>query len=54
MDSLTTKLVSNAFGELIPNNTLTSFANILTEQVNLEGQWRLQFQNYPTPQCTKI
>ena len=39
MDSFTIELVSNASGELFPNNTLSSFTNFLPEQVNLEGQW---------------
>ena len=38
MDSFTIELVSNAPGELFPDNTLSSFANFLPEQVNLEGQ----------------
>ena len=31
-------MVSNASGELFPNNTLSSFTNFSPEQVNLEGQ----------------
>ena len=38
MDSFTIELVSNASGELFPDNTLSSFTNFLPEQVNLEGQ----------------
>ena len=38
MDSLTIELVSNASGELFPDNTLSSFTNFLQEQVNLEEQ----------------
>ena len=41
MDSCTIELVSNASGELFPNNTLSSFTNFLPEQVNLEGQWEV-------------
>ena len=41
MDSLTIELVSNASGELFPNNTLSSFTIFLPEQVNLEGQWEV-------------
>ena len=41
MDSFTVELVSNASGELFPDNTLSSFTNILPEQVNLEGQWEV-------------
>ena len=39
MDSFTIELVSNASGELFPDNTLSSFTNFLPEQVNLDGQW---------------
>ena len=38
MDSFTRELVSNASGELFPDNTLSFFTNFLPEQVNLEGQ----------------
>ena len=38
MDLLTIELVSKASSQLYPNNTLSSFTNFLTEQVNLEGQ----------------
>ena len=41
MDSFTIELVSNASGELFPNNTLSSFTNFLPELVNLEGQWEV-------------
>ena len=41
MDSFTIELVSNASGELFPDNTLSSFTNFLPEQVNLEGQWEI-------------
>ena len=41
MDSFTKELVSNASGEMSPNNTLSSFTNFLPEQVNLEGQWKV-------------
>ena len=41
MDSFTIGLVSNASGELFPDNTLSSFTNFLPEQVNLEGQWEV-------------
>ena len=38
MDSFTRDFVPNASGELIPNNTLSSFTKFSPEQVNLEGQ----------------
>ena len=41
MDSFTIELVCNAFGELFPDNTLSSFTIFLPEQVNLEGQWEV-------------
>ena len=41
MDSLTIELVSNASGEMFPDNTLSSFTNLLPEQVNLEWQWEV-------------
>ena len=53
MDLLTIELASNASGELFPDNTLSSFTNFSPEQVNLEGNGRLQFQKYPTLLCTK-
>ena len=50
MDSFTIELVSNAFGELFTNNTLSSSTNFLTEQVNLEGQWEVAIpeKSYPS------
>ena len=41
MDSFTMELVSNASGELFPDNALSSFRNFLPAQVNLEGQWEV-------------
>ena len=41
MDSFTKEVVSNASGELFPDNTLSSFTNFLPEQVHLEGQWEV-------------
>ena len=41
MDSFTLKLVSNASGELFPNNTLSSFTNFSPGQVSLEGKWEV-------------
>ena len=50
MDSFTIELVSNASGELFPDNTLSSFTNILPEQVNLEGQGKVEIseKSYPS------
>ena len=41
MESFTIELVSNAFAQLIPDNTLSSFTNFLPEQLNLDGQWEV-------------
>ena len=49
MDSFTIELVSNAFGELFPNNTLSSFANFLPEQVNWEGQGEVAISEMSYP-----
>ena len=49
MDSFTKELVSNASGELFPDNTLGSFTNILLEQVNLEGQGEVVISKISDP-----
>ena len=49
MDSFTIELVSNASGELFPNNTLSSFTNFLTEQVNLQWQWEVAISEISYP-----
>ena len=49
MDSFTIELVSNTFGELFPDNTLSSFTNFLPEQVNLEGQWEVEISEISYP-----
>ena len=49
MDSITIDLVSNASGELFPDNTLSSFTNFLPEQVNLEGQWEVAISEISYP-----
>ena len=43
-------MVSNASGELFPDNTLSSFTNFLPEQLNLEGQWEVAIseKSYPS------
>ena len=48
MESFTIELASNASSELFPDNTLGSFTNFLPDQVNLQGQWGLQFRKFPT------
>ena len=49
MDSFTIELVSNASGELFPNNTLSSSPNFLPQQVNLEGQWEVAISEISYP-----
>ena len=49
MDSFTIELVSNASGELFPENTLSSFTNFLPDQVNLEGQWEVAISEISYP-----
>ena len=49
MESLTIELVSNASGELFPDNTLSSFTNFLPEQLNLEGQWEVAISEISYP-----
>ena len=49
MASFTIELVSNASGELFPDNTLSSFTNFLPEQVNLEGQWEVAISEISYP-----
>ena len=50
MDSFTKELVSNASGELFPDNILSSFTNFSPEQVNLEGKWEVTISesSYPS------
>ena len=49
MDLLTIELVSNASGEIFPNNTISSFTNFLPEQVNLKGQWEVAISELSYP-----
>ena len=49
MDSFKIELVSNAFSQLFPNNTLSSFTNFLPEQVNLDGQWEVAISGISYP-----
>ena len=50
MDSFTKELVSNASGELFPDNTFSYFTNFLPEHVNFEGQWEVAISEllYPS------
>ena len=49
MDSFTIELVSNASGELFPDNTLSFFTNFSPEQGNLEGQWEVAISEISYP-----
>ena len=49
MDLFSIELVSNASGELFPNNTLSSITNFLPKQVNLEGQWEVAISGISYP-----
>ena len=49
MVSFTIELVSNASGELFPDNTLSSFTNFLQEQINLEWQWEVAISEISYP-----
>ena len=40
---------SNASVQLFPDNTLSSFANFLPEQVNVEGQWEVAISEISFP-----
>ena len=42
-------MVSNASGELFPDNTLSALTNLLPEQVNLEGQWEVAISEISYP-----
>ena len=49
METFTIELVSNASAQLIPDNTLSSFTNFLTEQLNLDGQWQVAISEISYP-----
>ena len=49
MHTFTIQLVSNASGELFPDNTFISFTNFLTEQLNLEGQGEVAISEISYP-----
>ena len=49
MDPFTIDLVSNAFGEMFPDNTLNFFTSFLPEQVKLEGQGEVAISGISYP-----
>ena len=49
MESFTIELVSNAYAQLFPDNTLISFTNFLPEQLNLDGQWEVAISEISYP-----
>ena len=49
MSSFTVELVSNASFDCYPNNTLSSFANFLPEQINLDGEWEVAITELSYP-----
>ena len=49
MESFTIELVSNASAQLFPDNTLSSFTNFLSEQLNLDGQWEVAISEISYP-----
>ena len=54
MQSFTIEFISNAFAQLFPNNTLSSFTNFLPEQLNLEGQWEVAVLEISYPSMYQI
>ena len=55
MESFTKELVSIASAQLSPDHTLSSFTNLLPEQLNLVGQWEVAISktSYPS-MCQKV
>ena len=53
MESFTIELVSNASTQLLPENTLSSFTNFLTEQLNLDGQWEVAISEISYPSMSQ-
>ena len=49
MESFTIELVSHASAQLFPDNTLSSFTNLLPEQLNLDGQWEVAISEISYP-----
>ena len=49
MESFSIELVSNASGEVFPDNTLSSFTNFSPDQLNLEVQWEFAISEISYP-----
>ena len=49
MESFTIELVSIASAQLSPDHTLSSFTNLLPEQLNLVGQWEVAISKTTYP-----
>ena len=49
MDSFTIELVSNAFFNCYPNNSISSFTNFLPEQINFKGEWEVAISEISYP-----
>ena len=49
INSFTVELVSNAFIDCYPNNTLSAFTNFLPEQINHEGEWEVAITELSYP-----
>ena len=49
MESFTKELVSDAYSQLFPDNTMSSFPSFLPEQLNLEGHWEAAFSEISYP-----
>ena len=41
METFSVELHSSASFKLYPQNTIASFTNFLTDQINLEGEWEV-------------
>ena len=54
METFTTELFFIASANLFPDNTLSSFENVLPEQLNLEGHGEVKIRTYPTHHFSKM
>ena len=54
MESCTKELVSNAFAQLSPDNTLSSFRKFLPPQLNLDGQLEVAISEISYPSRYQI